>query len=191
MTYTTRAPPPPYLLSTDQYLRMGEAGVIGPDERVELIRGHVVRMAPIGPPHASEVSILARLFTERVGRRAIVWSQQPIRLSADSMPEPDIMLLHPRYDQYWSAHPTPREVFLLVEVSDSTLDFDRHEKMPLYAANGIVESWIVDLNARAIRVFREPTDDGYRSQSVYRIGQSVALSALDGVEIAVAELFPV
>jgi len=148
-------------LTVDEYMRMGEAGVLPPDARVELINGEVVDMATMRSRHASAVSRLISLLTRAAGERATVWCQSPLVLGERSMPEPDLMLLKPRADFYRDAHPTAADVLLLIEVSDTTTSYDRRIKLPLYARHGIVEVWIVDLDDGLLRVCRRPQADGY------------------------------
>jgi len=125
----------------DEYHRMGEAGILGCDERLELIAGHIVVREPIGSLHAATVDRLNRLWTARLGERAIVRVQNPVVLPHHaSEVQPDIMLLAPREDFYASSHPTPADVLLLVEVADTSLLLDRRVKMPLYAEGGGVQA---------------------------------------------------
>ena len=126
------------LFTIEDYYRMAETGILRRDDRVELIRGEIVRMSPVGSLHAACVKRTAAEFFGIVGTDAIVSVQDPIRLAAqNSEPEPDISLLRPKRDYYASAHPTPADVLLVVEVSDSSLDYDRAVKLQLYAEAGI------------------------------------------------------
>jgi Uma2 family endonuclease len=148
-------------VTVDEYYRMAEAGVLAPDARVELIEGEVVDMAPIGTRHASAVKRLNQLLSSAVVGRAIVAVQDPVRLGDLSEPEPDVMLLAPRADFYAERHPTAADVLLLVEVSDTTARYDRQIKVPLYARHGVAEVWVVDLDARVLRVHRKPAAGEY------------------------------
>jgi len=151
-------------LNVDEYHRMAEAGILGPDARVELIEGEIIDMAPIGSRHAATVSRLAHLLHQRIGQQAIVWTQNPIRLDEYSEPEPDLALLRPRDDFYATAHPGPGDVLLVVEVADSSLRYDREIKIPLYARHGIPEAWLLDLENERFLRFLEPGPDGYRTE---------------------------
>lgn len=182
--------PQRHQITTEEYLRMGEAGVFAPEARLELIEGEIVEMAPIGSPHASVVNTLAYLFFTLAGNRAIVSVQAPTVAGERSVPQPDLMLLKPRADRYFSAHPGPDDVLLLVEVSDSTLAFDVGTKLPLYARAGITEVWIVDVNARAVQVHREPGASGYGRSFTAPHGESIAVLALPEARLAVSEIFP-
>ncbi|HEX5130541.1 MAG TPA: Uma2 family endonuclease [Usitatibacter sp.] len=177
-------------ISAEEYLRMGEAGVFAPDARLELIDGEIIEMAPIHPPHAGRVKKLAELFFQRAGGRAIVSVQDPVITSLHSVPQPDLALLRPREDYYSRSHPGISDVFLMVEVADTTATFDLETKVPFYARCGVPEVWVVDVNERAIHVFRDAAADGYRSVSVAQVGERVACAALPEVSLEVAELFP-
>lgn len=124
------------LFTVSEYYRMAEAGILGEDDRVELLEGEIVQMAPIGSNHRGTVDFLANSLVSRLGARAIVRTQNPIRLDDFSEPQPDVALLHPRADFYRRSHPTPADVLLLVEVADSSVAFDRQVKLPLYCPSG-------------------------------------------------------
>jgi len=133
------------LFTAEEYFRMGEAGILQEDDRVELIEGEIVEMSPIGSRHAACVNRLVKLFVREVGDSGIVGAQNPVLLPDYSGPQPDVAVLRLREDFYAEAHPTPGDVLLLIEVSDTTLRYDREVKLPLYALAGILEVWIVDL----------------------------------------------
>ena len=180
----------PHRFTVAEYYRMAEAGILGEDDRVELIGGQIVDMSPINPPHAAAVSRCARVFMQGVGDRALVRAQSPLDLGEYDAPEPDVALVRPRADEYATAHPTAAEVLLVVEVSDSTLTYDRSTKMPLYAAAGIREAWLLNLQARRLEVYREPGRDGYAVSRVHRPGERVAPQAFPDLECGVADLLP-
>jgi len=169
---------------------MGEAGVFAPEARLELIEGEIVAMAPIGSPHAGTVKILTRLFVRLAGDLAIVSVQDPLVVGDRSVAQPDLALLKPRSDSYSSSHPNGADVLLVVEVSDTTLRFDLEKKIPLYARAGIAEAWVVDLQARAVRVFRDPGASGYHTNFTALGEAKLGCAALPEVAIAVATLFP-
>ncbi|MGG6268127.1 Uma2 family endonuclease [Leptolyngbya sp. AN03gr2] len=176
------------LFTVAQYHRMMEAGVFQEGDRVELIRGEIVEMTPIGTRHAAGVRRLTHLFFRKFGDQIIISGQNPVEVDEYSEPQPDIALLRRRDDFYVSAHPTPNDVFLLIEVSDSTIRYDRTIKIPLYAEDNITEAWIVDVNAELVEVYRQPSASGYRSLQTYMRGQSIELLAFPGVAIAVDEI---
>ena len=148
--------------SVADYYRMAEVGILREDQRVELIEGEVVEMPPIGSRHASVVDRITEVFSGAISlERRVIRVQNPVRLGDDSEPVPDVLLLKRREDYYAGAHPRPGDVLLLVEVSDTTLAYDRGVKLPLYARAGIPEVWVVDLKARTVEVNRQPTGSGY------------------------------
>ena len=174
--------------SVEDYHRMVEAGILTENDPVELIRGELVVMAPIGSPHAASVTRLTDAFD---GLRARVFrsTQNPVWL-ADSEPEPDFQLLVRKDDYYASGHPKPADVYLLVEVADSSLRFDREVKGPLYAENGIREYWLVDIEGDAIEVRRRPEDGRYRELRTVRRGETIAPEAFPDFEVAADAILP-
>jgi Uma2 family endonuclease len=174
--------------TVDEYHRMGEAGVLGEDDRVELIDGEILEMSPIGPGHSGGINRLTYLFVGRVGDRAVVSVQNPVILNDYEEPQPDLMLLRPRSDFYRSATATPADVLLLIEVADSSVDYDRQVKAPLYARNGIPEYWMLNLLRDQVVVYREPIEDGYRSTQVFRRGETISPLAFPDLQITVEEL---
>ena len=172
----------------DAYYRIAEAGVLGDARRVELIDGEIIDMAASGSPHAAITNRLARLFTRAMrDDAALVNVQSPLRLDAYNEPQPDVMLLRPRGDDYRASHPTAADVLLLVEVSETSLAYDRGVKLALYARFGVPEVWIVDLSGSAIEVCREPKDGAYMSRERLANG-SLAPALVSGVTIDVAGL---
>ena len=147
---------------------MAETGILRPDARVELLDGEIIDMSPIGPFHAGVVGRLTRLFTLHSKNRWLLSPQNPLRLNDSSEPEPDVMLLKPSPDDYTSRHPQPEDVFLLVEVSDSSLAIDVEKKLPLYGRAGVAEVWIVNLEEGTIEVYREGRFNGYASKAISR-----------------------
>jgi Uma2 family endonuclease len=156
--------------TVDEYYCMAKAGVLREDERVELLDGEIIEMSPIGGRHAGCVDDLGEWFIVRLVGRARVRVQNPVRLSSGSEPEPDIALVRPRPDRYRRGHPGPGDVLLIIEVADTTLDYDRDTKLPFYAAAGIPEVWIWDLNGERVLVYREPHEGQYRRASVIKRG---------------------
>jgi Uma2 family endonuclease len=181
-------PPRPHRVTTQEFFRMGEAGVLDPEARIELIEGEMIDMPPIAPPHASRTKRLTLLLIEAVGRRAIVSTQDPILLGDLSAPQPDIAILKPRDDFYSSEHPQAEDVLLVIEVADSSVRYDRTRKLPLYARYGIPEVWLIDIPARAIRVHRAPENGAYRSSHQLGPPYRISPSMLDGVELELGAL---
>ncbi len=146
--------------SVHDYHRMGEAGILHEDDRVELIEGEIVEMTAIGTRHFSCVNGLTRMLVMKVGDEAIISVQNPVRLNEYTEPQPDLAVIRPR--DYRESLPEPDDVLLLIEVSDTTLAYDRGIKLSLYARAGIREVWIVNLPAETIERYTEPSGDGYR-----------------------------
>ncbi|MBI2754429.1 MAG: Uma2 family endonuclease [Betaproteobacteria bacterium] len=182
--------PQRHAVNAQEYLRMGEAGVFAPEARLELIEGEIVEMAPIGSPHAGAVNVLNRLFVRLAGDLAIVSPQHPLIVGDRSVPQPDLALLKPRADSYSRSHPEAADVLLVVEVADTTLSFDVGTKIPLYARSGIAEAWVLDVQERALRVFRDPAPGGYRTSFTRSGAESVSALALPAIAFAIAALFP-
>jgi Uma2 family endonuclease len=168
--------PSPRRFNVEEYYRMGEAGIFAPDERVELIEGAIIQMSPIGSRHAAAVTRTGRWFDRRVGDRATMRTQNPVRLSPHSEPEPDVALVRPRADDYATAHPEPADVFLIIEVADTTVAYDQDTKLPLYAAAGIPEVWIANLRRDQITAHRNPVNGAY--QDSVTIGRDGSLAPL-------------
>lgn len=167
---------------------MDRTGVLDPETRFELIDGEIIEMNPINWPHAGVTEWLNNLFFERYGRWVWVSMQNPMRLSGHSMPQPDLLLR--RKGPRPVAHPTPGEIVLVVEVSDSTLAFDLGRKVPLYAKAGVPEVWVIDVNDRVVEVFRQPGPDGYGLVTRRATGDTFGVEALpDGPNVTVDEIF--
>jgi len=178
---------PQRLFSADEYERMIAAGILAEDERVELINGTIYPMSPIGSWHAACVKRLVLLLIEHLGRSAIVGAQDPIRLSDDSEPQPDVAVLRPREDFYASALPRAEDVLLVVEVAETSLFFDRTVKLPLYAKAGIPEVWLVDLQHEVIERHIRPLHGRYAEASTFQRGQVLNSPAL-GLSLAVEDI---
>jgi Uma2 family endonuclease len=176
-------------LTVAEYHRMGDTGIFSPEARVELIEGEVIDMPPIGSPHASTVFLLSDRLRDVVKGVALVWVQNPIRLSQHSEPQPDVALLRPRPDFYRNAHPTPADVFLIVEVADTTLAYDTQIKLPLYARYGIPEAWLVDLPNQQCIIHRTPTPTGFQDVQTLTDLSAVSPFLLPGVTVDLSGVF--
>jgi Uma2 family endonuclease len=174
--------------SVKDYHRMAESNVFRPDARVELLAGRIIDMSPIGPFHGGLVKRLSRNFHLQANGRWIVSTQDPVHLDDQSEPEPDVMLLKPVADDYTGRHPRPDDVFLLIEVSDTTLDYDREEKLPAYGRAGVPEVWIVNLLDATLEVYREPHFEGYSSKAILRTVDIAKPQAFPDVSVEVGEL---
>ncbi|MDB9537532.1 Uma2 family endonuclease [Dolichospermum planctonicum CS-1226] len=166
-----------FRFTISQYHQMSEAGILSENDKVELINGEIIEMSPIGRRHTACVNRLNSVFSELLGKKVIVAVQNPILLNNLSEPEPDIALLKPRTDFYESGHPQPQDIFLLIEVADSSIEYDRDVKIPLYASSGITEVWLVDIYQQVIIVYRYPSENGYRDIQTLSRGEKLSISA--------------
>lgn len=174
--------------TVEEFERMAEVGILADDERVELIGGEIFVMSRIGSPHAACVSRCSVRFSPLQGTRALVRIQDPIRLGQGDELEPDVALARLREDFYQSGHPTPADLYLVIEVMDSSASHDRNVKLPLYAGAGIPEVWLIDLPGAVVEVHRRPLDGRYAEKSTYTRGQSVSPEAFPDVVLAVDAL---
>ncbi len=174
--------------TVEQYHKMADLGVLAEDERVELIRGEIIEMSPIGTRHAACVKRLNRLFDRKLGDRVLIGVQDPVVLDDTSEPQPDVALLRPREDFYEARHPQSEDIFLIIEVADTTVIYDREIKIPLYAEDRIAEVWLVDINGQYVEVYREPTPEGYQNVRSFVRGQSLSIQAFLDVSITVNEV---
>ena len=168
----------PRLFTVQEYHQMAEAGVLHEDDRIELIHGEIIQMSPIGNYHAAIVSRLNMLLAPKLASTAIINVQNPVRIGEHSEPEPDIMVLPFREDYYAESGVTPQDVLLLIEVSDSTLHYDRTTKIPLYATAGIPEVWIVNVGKQQLEVYRQPDEDRYQSVATFNREDTVSATQL-------------
>ncbi|WP_338825228.1 hypothetical protein MHOCP_07630 [Moorella humiferrea] len=176
--------------TVDEYYQMAYAGILGEDDRVELIEGEIIEMVPIGVKHAACVRRLDRIFNNLVGDKALVDTQNPLRIDEYSEPQPDLMLLKPREDYYGTFHPRPEDVLLLIEVADSSVTYDREVKINLYARAGINEVWLIELQAQQITVYRQPSSNSYKEIKEYGRDDSIAPVAFPGMNISVRDILP-
>ena len=178
-----------YSFTVDEFAKMGEAGIFTEDDRVELIDGEIREMAPIGSLHAGIVDRLTVTLVELLRRSAIVRVQNPVQLDQHNEPQPDISILASRDDYYTTGHPEPRDTLLVIEVADSSLAYDLHEKAPRYARSMVPEVWVVDLEAEVVRVFTQPGPSGYANERVAARGAAIASTSVEGLRIDVNEVF--
>ena len=178
-------------LSAEEYLRLIDDGVLGPDDRVELLEGVVVSMAAQNAPHASGVARVYRALFLAVGDRAVLRPQLTFVAGDYSVPEPDVAIVPGGYPDYDAVH--PRTALLIVEVADTSLAQDRITKVGIYAAADIPEYWIVDVRSQCVEVYRHPIPDErrYRTRTVAHRGQQIQLVALPVTMVAIHDLLPV
>lgn len=166
-----------------EYEQMIASGILAEDDRVELIAGEIVDMSPIGGRHLGSVNVLTTLAVNLAGPEAIVSVQNPIHLSPDSIPQPDLALL--RLDTPRNTVPTADDILLVIEVADSSRDYDRNVKLPLYAAAGIAEAWLVDLVAETIERYTEPRNGRYHQTVLAECGEALTSTVLPALTLAV------
>ena len=179
-------PPKRRLFTVEEFCALDQAGVFQPEERIELLDGEIIVMAPIGPPHEDGTDRLEDALKAGLQGRARVRVQHSVRLSDNSLPQPDIAVVRLR-DDYHLDHPAPADVFLLIEVADSSLETDREVKLARYAAAGIPEVWIANLRARQVEGHSDPVDGAYRSRRVVTADGSINPLAFPDVSLAVGE----
>ena len=178
------------LFTANDCYRMSDAGILSPDERLELIRGEVLIMSPIGPRHGASVDGTNRVFVRSAGDNAIVRTQGTVELDQFCAPEPDIVLLRPRDDFYVSKNPAGADIILIIEVADTSLEYDTTVKVELYAILGIQEYWVADLRNNRLIAYSQPTQDRYQTIREFHQGDTVAPQLLPDCRIEVAVLLP-
>ncbi len=176
------------LLTVQEYDRMTEIGIFDEDERVELLAGQIVKMAAKGTAHGAAVKRTEKLLENRLGERVLVRLQDPVRLNNYSEPEPDISVVIPDPLYYEDHHPTPSEIYLIIEVADTTLRTDCGIKAKIYAESGITDYWVLDVNNRQLHVFREPSQDGYQSRVMLGDDASISPWQFPDISFCVSEM---
>ena len=174
--------------TVEEYQRMRTAGVLKEDDRVELIDGEVREMSPVGPLHAAIVRRLNLLLHRSLAGSCVVSVQDPMRLSDHSEPQPDLAVLRPRPDFYAGAHPAPDDVLVLIEVGDTSLVYDREEKLPRYAQSGIAEVWLVAVDRQQVEQYANPTNGQYRTARTWGRGENIASLSIPSLILAVGDV---
>jgi Uma2 family endonuclease len=177
------------LFTVNDYYSMAEAGIIGPDERVELVEGEIIQMSPIGHRHGVRVVRASTMFFEAFGRKAVISTQGTLRLNKRTEFEPDLVVFKPRADFYASGRAKPADVLLVVEMADSSLSSDRKIKIPLYAAAGIPEVWIQDIENDLLLVYRDPREENYATSLELQRNESVSPNAFPEIRFSIDDLF--
>ena len=179
------------LFTIDDYYRMAGVGIIGDDDRVELLEGEIIAMPPIGPQHADKVGWLTTMIYRIFVGRAHIRMQQPVRLGDHSEPEPDLVLARnwPGIERpYRAVHPQPKDLLLVVEVSDITLAYDLGDKQRAYARHGVLELWVLDLEGDRVVVHRDPGPGGYQTVETFRRGQSISPIVFPDIVLSIDEV---
>jgi Uma2 family endonuclease len=174
--------------TVDEYHRMIAVGILTPRDRVELLDGHIIEMVPQEPPHASTTSSFGNDFVMLFAGKAWVRQQLPITIAPNSEPEPDIAVVKLDDRRYRDRHPTPADVYLLIEVADSSLMYDRDRKAAIYAKANIPEYWVIDVNQQQLLVFREPAGETYQVQQVLGVQAAIAPLAFPDISIQLSAL---
>lgn len=167
------------LLTVEEFNRMAEVGILGEDDRVELLNGQLINMSPSGSKHAACVEKITEALRQLLKGKAMVRSQNPIELGLYSEPEPDIAIVQTKENYYADGHPISEEIFFLIEVSDSSLEKDRQVKLEIYARAKIREYWIVNLAEQKIEVYAKPIEDHYHNQHIYRLNDDIPIRHFD------------
>lgn len=175
-------------LTVAEYHQMGELGILDPNEPVELIEGQIIKKQIKVKAHSAAVSRVDNLMRNRLVNRVLVRLQDPVHLNDYSEPEPDIALVKPDSLFYEDHHPQPSEIYLIIEVADTTLKRDRDFKATVYAQAGIADYWILDIANRQLHIFREPKDNQYQSEKILTDDATISILAFPDVEISVAEI---
>ena len=168
-----------------EYYAMADAGILSESDRVELLDGDVITMPPIGDWHAASVKLFANAMPPALQGRAMIAVQDPVRLDDSNQPQPDVVLLRWRDDYYRSGHPGPADVLLLIEVSDTTVDYDRGVKLAAYARAGIPEVWIASRPDRRIEAYTEPAGEEYATVRYFSPGENIAPLAFPDITLEV------
>ena len=179
---------PRHRFTVEDFARLGDAGIFAEDDRVELIDGEIRDMTPIGQPHAWIVNRLARRLFTRLADGVYVSVQNPLRLDGHTEPQPDLVVARGGEDDYADRHLEAGDVLLVIEVADSSLRYDRAEKMPRYGRSGIPEAWLVDVTGGAVTVYTTPGAGGYASEQVFRPGAEIASTTVAGLRVTVDEI---
>ena len=178
-----------YPFTVTDYARMRETGILAEDDRVELIDGEVRVMSPIGPFHAAIVKRLNMLLSRLLPPTVILSIQDPIQLNDYSQPQPDLAILQYRADFYAQAHPVADDVLLVIEVSDTTVDYDRDEKLPRYATANIPAAWLIDVQNLTIEHYTQPRNGKYLVKKLVEQGDTLVAQSIEALQLDVDRIF--
>ncbi|MDY6781390.1 MAG: Uma2 family endonuclease [Cyanobacteriota bacterium] len=178
------------LWTVEDYHRMIEAQILTSEDRVELVEGQIRYMNPQQPPHAAATQRTSDCLRTLLTGKAIIRVQLPVTLPPNSEPEPDIAVVRIDSDEYQESHPTPNDIFLLVEIADKTLYSDRNRKAQIYARAGIVDYWVLNVNKRQIYIFREPQNGEYQQEILLNEDAILSLVAFPEITLTASQLFP-
>jgi Uma2 family endonuclease len=177
--------------TVQDYYRMSDLGILDPNERTELIDGQIIIMTAKGTPHVMTLRLLANVLENALGDKSVfVSTQDPIRLDNFSEPEPDLAIVKGTILDYGKHHPVPDDIYLVIEVADSTLKQDCQVKDKLYARSNIAEYWVVDIKNRQVHIFRDPTSAGYTSQLILTETHSISPLAFPEIVLSISSILP-
>jgi Uma2 family endonuclease len=176
--------------TVQEYDRMSQMGILDSDERTELIAGQIVIMTAKGTPHVLTLQLIASSLQVQLNNAALIRTQDPIRLDDFSDPEPDLAIVKGNMFDYADRHPCPEDVYLVVEVADSTLKKDCEVKDKLYARANIPDYWVIDLPNRQVHIFRIPTPTGYASHTILSESQTVSPLAFPSIVLPISSILP-
>lgn len=174
----------------DDFAKMCEVGILSADDHVELIDGELVETPPMGPPDAGVVNQLARILILRLGDNAHVRIRSSVLLSRYTQPAPDLAVVRRAPRCYLHMHPQPEDILIAIEVAHSSLTYDREQKMPRYAAAGVPEAWLVNVRARTITVYTDPSPTGYRVSRTLEWTDELAATAIHGLRLTFEDILP-
>lgn len=177
-------------LTADDFDEMCSAGILTADDRVELIDGELIEMPPMGPAHTGIVNRLANILFARVGDAAELRVQSSVRLSNHTQPEPDLAVVKPDPRHYLLRHPRPADTLLAIEVADSSLDYDREQKVPRYAAAGVAEVWLVDVRKKQVTIYTAPSAGGYGNSRIAAWTEEIVATAVEGLRVTFEDFLP-
>jgi len=171
-----------------EFLQMAQSGIIGKEDRVELLGGEIISMSPVGPDHSAIVARLTEILSHALYKQALLFVQNSIQLDPISLPEPDLTVTRWRPDYYKSALPTPADVLLIVEVAQTSFEYDRSVKLPKYAAAAIPEVWLINVEADQVERYTRPEQDHYRSRLVLSRGDTISTDGIPNLQVAVNDI---
>jgi Uma2 family endonuclease len=180
--------PAKHFFNREEWQRLGKVGFFPPEYRAELVAGEIIDMSPIGELHSGCVDWLNHFFSGQLFGQVIIRVQNPLKLGDFSAPQPDITILRYQSHFYRNSAPSAEDVLLLIEVADTSVQYDRNTKGLLYARFGIPEYWLVNLVTNCVEVYRNPQSNGYADQRVLKLGDILKTVKLTGIEVKVSDI---
>lgn len=178
----------PKRFTVEEFRKMTEVGILPEESGWEIIDGYLIDKMSIGSNHAGTVNLLTQKLIIMLAGKAVVAVQNPIRIDDYNAPEPDISLLRPREDFYRKSLPAPQDALLLIEVSDSTVEYDRDIKKTLYAEAGIAEFWLINLKENTVERYSSPKNGSYRLAEILESGETIKAGTIENLELKIDEI---